>query len=108
MSGKLLIFDSHPVQYKAPVYQQLAKLKPGALKVVYATDCSVRGHRDKDFGQVVAWDTPLLEGYDHLVLNNERGTPLQGFRSLTGRGIFRLLKMEKPWHRRSTAFKNIL
>jgi glycosyltransferase involved in cell wall biosynthesis len=96
MSGKLLIFDSHPVQYKAPVYQQLAKLKPGALKVVYATDCSVRGHRDKDFGQVVAWDTPLLEGYDHLVLNNERGTPLQGFRSLTGRGIFRLLKMEKP------------
>jgi glycosyltransferase involved in cell wall biosynthesis len=96
MSGKLLIFDSHPVQYKAPVYQQLAKLKPGALKVVYCTDCSVRGHRDKDFGQVVAWDTPLLEGYDHLVLNNERGTPLQGFRSLTGRAIFRLLKSERP------------
>ena len=96
MSRKLLIFDSHPVQYKAPVYQQLAKLLPGALKVVYATDCSVRGHRDKDFGQVVAWDTPLLEGYDHLVLNNERGTPLQGFRSLTGRGIFKLLKDEKP------------
>jgi len=92
----LLIFDSHPVQYKAPVYQQLAKLLPGAVKVVYATDCSVRGHRDKDFGQVVAWDTPLLEGYDHLVLNNERGTPLHGFRSLTGRGIFRLLKSERP------------
>lgn len=96
MSGKLLIFDSHPVQYKAPVYQELARLKPGAIKVVYATDCSVRGHRDKDFGQVVAWDTPLLEGYDHLILNNERGVPLQGFRSLTGRGIFRLLKKERP------------
>lgn len=96
MSGKLLIFDSHPVQYKAPVYQQIAKLMPGALKVVYGTDCSVRGHRDRDFGQVVAWDTPLLEGYDYLVLNNERGVPLQGFRSLTGRGIFRLLKRERP------------
>ena len=96
MSGKLLIFDSHPVQYKAPVYQQIAKLKPGALKVVYCTDCSVRGHRDRDFGQVVAWDTPLLDGYDHLVLNNERGVPLHGFRSLTGRGIFRLLKSERP------------
>lgn len=96
MSGKLLIFDSHPVQYKAPVYQQLARLKPGEIKVIYCTDCSVRGHRDKDFGQVVAWDTPLLEGYEHLVLNNERGVPLQGFRSLTGRGIFRLLKSEKP------------
>ena len=96
MSAKLLIFDSHPVQYKAPVYQQIAKLKPGALKVVYCTDCSVRGHRDRDFGQVVAWDTPLLDGYDHLVLNNERGVPLHGFRSLTGRGIFRLLKSERP------------
>ena len=96
MSGKLLIFDSHPVQYKAPVYQQFAKLKPGALKVIYCTDCSVRGHRDRDFGQVVAWDTPLLDGYDHLVLNNERGVPLQGFRSLTGRGIYRLLKSERP------------
>ncbi len=96
MSGKLLIFDSHPVQYKAPVYQELARLIPGRLKVVYGTDCSVRGHQDKDFGQVVAWDTPLLEGYDHTVLNNERGEPLQGFRSLTGRGIFRLLKQERP------------
>lgn len=96
MSGKLLIFDSHPVQYKAPVYQQIAKLKPGALKVIYCTDCSVRGHRDRDFGQVVAWDTPLLDGYESLVLNNERGVPLQGFRSLTGRGIYRLLKKERP------------
>lgn len=92
----LLIFDSHPVQYKAPVYQQLAKLNPGAFQVVYYTDCSVRGHSDRDFGQVVAWDTPLLDGYDHLVLNNERGVPLQGFRSLTGRGIFRLLRKKKP------------
>ena len=96
MNGKLLVFDSHPVQYKAPVYQQLARLKPGAFKVVYATDCSVRGHSDRDFGQVVAWDTPLLDGYEHIVLNNERGVPLQGFRSLTGRGIFKLLKGERP------------
>ena len=96
MNGKLLVFDSHPVQYKAPVYQQLARLKPGAFKVVYATDCSVRGHSDRDFGQVVAWDTPLLDGYEHIVLNNERGVPLQGFRSLTGRGIFNLLKGERP------------
>lgn len=96
MSGKLLVFDSHPVQYKAPVYQQLAMLIPGRLKVIYSTDCSVRGHQDKDFGQVVAWDTPLLNGYDYLVLNNERGVPLQGFRSLKGRGIFKLLNAEKP------------
>ena len=96
MSGKLLIFDSHPVQYKAPVYRELAQLKPGAFKVIYATDVSVRGHSDRDFGKVVAWDTPLLEGYEYLVLNNERGAPLQGFRSLSGHGIFKLLRLDKP------------
>ena len=91
-----LIFDSHPVQYKAPVYQRLQQLKPGAFKVVYATDSSVRGHHDQDFGQTVAWDTPLLDGYAHIVLNNARGTPLQGFRSLTGHGVYSLLRRERP------------
>lgn len=93
---RVFIFDSHPVQYKAPVYQELELLKPGSFKVIYATDCSVRGHRDRDFGQVVAWDTPLLSGYASLVLGNERGVPLHGFRSLTGRGIFSLLRQERP------------
>ncbi len=96
MSGKLLIFDSHPVQYKAPVYRELAKLKPGAFKVVYYSDCSVRGHRDQDFGQVVAWDTPLLEGYESIVLNNERSADLKRFRSLSARGIIQLLRTERP------------
>ena len=92
----LFVFDSHPVQYKAPVYQDLARLLPGTFKVLYASDCSVRGHSDRDFGQTVAWDTPLLSGYDSVVLHNERGTPLQGFRSLTGRGLFALLRRERP------------
>ena len=92
----LFIFDSHPVQYKAPVYQELQRLRPGGFKVIYASDCSVRGHHDKDFGQRVAWDAPLMEGYPHMVLHNERGTPLHGFRSLSGRGIFALLKRERP------------
>jgi len=92
----LLIFDSHPVQYKAPIYQRLQQLKPGAFQVIYATDSSVRGRHDEDFGQVVAWNTPLLEGYPHQILGNERGVPLQGFRSLTGHGIFSLLRRERP------------
>jgi glycosyltransferase involved in cell wall biosynthesis len=64
--------------------------------VLYGTDCSIHGHRDQGFDQVVAWDTPLLDGYQSLVLNNEHGTPLRGFRSVTGRGILALLKRERP------------
>jgi glycosyltransferase involved in cell wall biosynthesis len=92
----LLIFDSHPVQYKAPVYRRLAQLRPGSFRVVYATDVTARGHHDREFGEKVAWDTPLLEGYDHLVLRNERGTPFTGFRSLSGRGVLALLRRERP------------
>ena len=92
----VLFFDSHPVQYKAPVYQRLQQLRPGSFKVVYATDLTARGHHDREFGQSFAWDQPLLEGYPHLVLNNERGIPLTGFRSLTGKGIHDLLQKERP------------
>jgi glycosyltransferase involved in cell wall biosynthesis len=92
----LLIFDSHPVQYKAPVYRRLAQLRPGSFRVIYATDVTVRGHRDREFGEVVAWDTPLLEGYDHLVLHNERGAPFSNWRSLSGRGVLELLRRERP------------
>jgi len=92
----LSIFDSHPVQYKAPIYQRLQQLKPDSFQVIYATDSSVRGHHDQDFGRVVAWNTPLLQGYPYRVLHNERGIPLQGFRSLTGRGIYSLLRRERP------------
>ncbi|RTL33135.1 MAG: glycosyltransferase [Burkholderiales bacterium] len=97
MSAKIIIFDSHPVQYKAPVYQELDRLCPGAFEVVYATDVSVRkGNVDREFGKEVAWDTPLLSGYRYRVLNNERGVPLSTPGSLTGRGVLALLRTERP------------
>jgi len=92
----VFIFESHPVQYKAPVYQQLQKRRPDCFRVIYATDCSVRGYQDREFGERVVWDKPLLSGYQNRVLNNERGVPLTGFRSLTGRGIYQMFKAERP------------
>jgi glycosyltransferase involved in cell wall biosynthesis len=92
----IFIFDSHPVQYKAPIYQQLQKLRPGRFKVFYATDAPMRGLHDPDFDTVVTWDAPLLADYDYTVLHNERGTPLRGFRSLSGREVFQLLRRERP------------
>jgi glycosyltransferase involved in cell wall biosynthesis len=83
----LAIFETHPVQYRAPVYRELERLVPGRFHVFYATDVSVRGHRDVEFGKTLAWDEPLLEGYPNTVLNQERGDPLKRFRSLHGRSI---------------------
>jgi glycosyltransferase involved in cell wall biosynthesis len=92
----ILIFETHPIQYKAPIYHRLQELRPGSFRVIYASDGSMHDGFDKEFGRKVTWDTPLLEGYPHTVLGNQRTTVLQGFRSLSGRGVFRLLRKEKP------------
>ena len=86
------IFDSHPVQYRAPLYRELEQLVPGRFHVFYATDISVRGHQDGGFGKKIAWDESLLDGYPNTVLSCERGEPLRGFRSLGGRGIDRVFR----------------
>jgi hypothetical protein len=44
--SKLLIVETHPVQYRAPVNKRLAEIMPDALHVAYASDFSVRGGRD--------------------------------------------------------------
>jgi glycosyltransferase involved in cell wall biosynthesis len=81
------IFDSHPVQYRAPVYRELELLAPGAFQVFYATDISLRGNPDQGFGQQIAWDESLLEGYSHTILQQLTDEKLQGRKRLHGRGI---------------------
>jgi glycosyltransferase involved in cell wall biosynthesis len=92
----LLVLDSHPVQYRVPVWQRLDELKPQSIHVIYASDCSVRGHTDEDFGRKVAWDIPMLDGYSHIVINSENGVPLSGWNSLTGRNLRRSMICVAP------------
>jgi glycosyltransferase involved in cell wall biosynthesis len=92
----ILIFETHPIQYKAPIYQRLQQLRPDSFRVIYGTDGSMRDGYDTEFGRKVTWDMPLLDGYPHTVLSNQRGPVLQGFRSLTGRGVFKILGDTKP------------
>ena len=96
MSISLVVFDSHPVQYRVPVWQAIEKETPGNIHVVYASDCSVRGHADKGFGQTFKWDDPMMEGYPHTVLNCEKGEPLSGADSLTGEGVEECFDRLKP------------
>lgn len=93
---ELLIFETHPVQYRVPVYQELERLVPGRFEVIYASDFSARGHRDAGFGKEIVWDVALLEGYPYRVLRNERGVPLSSWNSLTGHGVYRLLREVNP------------
>ena len=92
----LYVFDSHPVQYRAPVFRRMSQLLDSRMRVFYATDCSVRGYRDPGFGQEICWDEPLLDGYPNEVLHCTRGRPLCGFASLTGRGLGRAFSAARP------------
>jgi glycosyltransferase involved in cell wall biosynthesis len=93
---KLLVFDSHPVQYRVPVWRILAADPFSEIHVGYASDCSVRGTMDSGFGREVAWDDPVLEGYPFTILSCENGKPLSGWNSITGKGVEDLLLHIRP------------
>lgn len=96
MSGKVFVFDTHPVQYKAPVYQKIEELTPGLFEVIYASDSSVKGYKDVQFGVHLAWDTPLMQGYQHRVLGTEDASKSPTPAQFSGKGVFELLKRERP------------
>lgn len=94
--ARLLVFETHPVQYRAPVYAHLNKLCPGSVHVAYASDFSIAASYDPEFGCEVAWDTDLLSGYDFTFLSRNNLSPPTGFRGLSGRGVFQLIRTIRP------------
>jgi glycosyltransferase involved in cell wall biosynthesis len=71
MATRLGIFSTHPIQYFAPLWRRLAAT-PGIDPIVYYfSDHSVRGGRDSGFGVNVAWDVPLLDGYQYEFITRD-------------------------------------
>lgn len=88
--ARLAVVTTHPIQYQCPVWRGLAA-EPGLyVRVLFGSDCSVRGHFDRGFGQQVKWTVPLLDGYSHEFLGHGPVTrymvgPVAGRRSLHAR-----------------------
>jgi glycosyltransferase involved in cell wall biosynthesis len=68
MSIRLAILVTHPIQYFAPWYRELAKAPDLDLKVFFCCDWGVNKYVDSGFSTELAWDIPLLEGYTHEFL----------------------------------------
>ena len=65
---RLAYLVTHPIQYQAPLLRRIAA-EPGIdLTVFFCSDFSLQKFLDPDFGQVIAWDIPLMEGYRYEVL----------------------------------------
>jgi glycosyltransferase involved in cell wall biosynthesis len=67
---RIAYFLTHPIQYQSPLIRHL---RAGGVDVhvVYGNDATARAYFDKGFGQQLAWDVPLLDGYPSTVLNAE-------------------------------------
>ena len=80
MNGPLRLAHvvSHPIQYFAPLYRQVAGRPEVDLTVFFYSDETVREFADPGFGRTIEWDVPLLEGYRHVFCSSSRRTPIGG------------------------------
>lgn len=93
---RVLMLCSHPTQYGSPMWRRLAQDARLDTMVAY---CSLKGaesHIDPDFGVEVAWDVPLLDGYQWTTIPN--ASPLRSrrsFLSLINPGTWSLIRKGK-------------
>lgn len=73
---RLAIVTSHPIQYNAPWFKLLSQSPGVQLKVFYTWEQSMQGDLfDPGFGKKIAWDIPLLNGYEYSFVKNTATDP---------------------------------
>jgi len=90
---RVLLVSTHPVQYAAPVFRQMAQHPRLEILLAY---CSLQGAEpgiDPEFGVPIAWDVPLLTGYPWVHVPNRSLRPGLGrFFGLLNPGLWRLVR----------------
>ncbi len=85
--------QTHPIQYVAPLYQQLSRHWGADITALYLSDHSVRGGVDRGFGRGVQWDIELVEGYEaRFVAGAERHGEPTGFFSVMAPPLWREIR----------------
>lgn len=72
MAHRLGVVTTHPIQYQAPLFRAVAKESEIALTVLFGSRHGLSPTIDPGFGKAMSWDVPLLEGYEHVFLENSR------------------------------------
>ena len=72
---RLAVLSTHPIQYYAPLFQELTNRGMVDVHVFYGWQGPAEGAYDPGFGTDVTWDVPLLEGYKHTFLRNTSPDP---------------------------------
>lgn len=72
---RLAVVLSHPTQYYSPWFRRIAALGAIDLHVYYLWDFGVQARHDRDFGQALQWDIPLMDGYVSEFVPNRSHDP---------------------------------
>lgn len=92
---RLVVLQTHPIQYYAPLYRTLAERGILDIHVVYLTDAGALPYFDEKFGQQIRWDIPLLDGYEHTILSPD-GAVGDSFATRTAPNLVAVLKSLSP------------
>ncbi len=65
------------------------------MTVLYASLVGAHAYKDRDFGEIIAWDIPLLDGYRYVQLRSYGTAKLQGFLNCTAPGILSYFRREQ-------------
>ncbi len=96
MSEGLAIIDTHPIQYRAPIYRALQQNCAIQVTVIYGSDFSVAGYRDAEFGVTFAWDGDLLSGYESIFLSRVTNGGARDMQEVSSRGMAQALRRTDP------------
>jgi glycosyltransferase involved in cell wall biosynthesis len=94
--SKLVVIETHPIQYHAPVYRALQQQFGIPVTAIYGSDFSVSGYRDREFGESFAWDTDLLAGYQSEFLSRRAQCGARTAEEVKARGLGRVLSRLQP------------
>lgn len=96
---RLLYLVSHPIQYQAPLLRRIAAEPGVSLRVLFADTSTAGPHPEPDFGRDVAWDVPLLDGYDWTPLAQ---THLR--QEISEADVVWIHGWQYPWQRQAMVF----
>lgn len=93
---RLVVVETHPIQYKAPLFRLLANDPRMDLTLLYAMIPDAQQQGD-GFGVEFAWDVPLLDGYRYAMLENRVRIPsVTRFNGCDTPEIYERLRRDRP------------
>lgn len=96
MDTRIAILATHPIQYNTPLYAELARTGTLSPHVIYLTDGGAGEYYDPGFARRVAWDLPLLAGYDYQILEPGLELSSTSFWSRSRPGLLAALTSVRP------------